>query len=315
MRHAQLHTPLALALACAPAPAQAPAPASPDRPASTATASALPPELAGLVEPWHRFDPAVADAGPVWLQARYTPGTYPCRPGPDGSLDMLRQDRFTIERVVRGAVQAPAVDLPLPELRGPEFPRGWAEGRRYLLFLRPGPDAQARLADARGPGGTDDRLMPGDVAGAIDLDEPRAAAEADAVARRDAPDRWDSLRAAAAVDPAEHRRLAELLQREVLRARTPLAELRARLGPPDEQQLGSGATRREQYLLARPAYDRPHHGDLYGDLRLTYDDRLELRAVELFYLRWRVEPNVSASVALTPEEHARLGLPRLDLRW
>lgn len=302
---------LASALACAPAPT--PAPASP--PAASPDPPTRPPELAGVVEPWQRVDPSVADASPVWLLARYTPGTYPCRPGPDGSLDMLQQDRFTIDRALRGDVRAPAVDLPLPELRGPEFPRGWAEGRRYVLFLRPGPKAQVQLADPQAPGGTGDRLAPGDVAGAIDLDEPRAAAEAEAVARRDVPDRWDALRTAATADPGEHRRLAELLQRELLRPRAPLAELRARLGPPDTQHLGPGAARTEQYLLARPAYDQPRHGALYGDLRLTYDERLELRAAELSYLRWRVEPRTSASVALTPEEHASLGLPRVSLRW
>lgn len=315
---ARIAAAVALAFACTPAGPTAPSQPPPASAAAAAepAAPAPPPELVGLLQPWHRFDRALADASPVWLLARYTPGTYPCRPGPDGSLDMLVQDRFTIDRVVRGDVRAPAVDLPLPELSGPAFPRGWAEGRRYLLLLRPGPRAAAQLADPAGPGGTDDRLEASDVAGAVDLDVSRAAAEAEAVAPvRDGPDPWDSLRAAPAVDPAAARAVVAALQRDVLGRRARLAEVRARLGPPDEVRLGPGEARTEQYYLARPARDVARHGAIYGDLRLTYDAGLELRAVELFHLRWRVEPRLSSSSALTADEHAALGLPRLELRW
>ncbi|MFY0530783.1 hypothetical protein [Nannocystis pusilla] len=125
--------PLALALACTPT-------SGPTRPApSVPAAPELPAGLSGRIEPWHPFDPQLAESAPVWLVTRYQPGTYPCRPGPDGSLDMLIQDRFTALQVVRGDVQARGVDLDLHALRGPTYPRAYAEERRYLLLLRPGP--------------------------------------------------------------------------------------------------------------------------------------------------------------------------------
>lgn len=313
----RIATPLALLLACAPAPPPAPERPAPEPPAPRHT---TPDPLLELVEAWHPLDPAIADASPIWLVTRYEPGTYPCSPGPDGSLDMLVQDRFRVLQVVRGAVTAPGVDLDLHALRGRGSPRAYAEGRRYLLFLRPGPRAQAALADPAQFSGPDDRLGLDDVLGVIDLDESRAETEAEAtpatrIDPRWDPPSWDAARSAAAPEPARQRALAAALQAVILRPRAPLADVRSWLGPPDEQALGPGRARRDQYFLAHPAYTTPVHGAIYGDLRLRYDAELELRGAELMYLRWRVDPREQASVALTPEEHQALGLPHFALEF
>ena len=117
---------------------------------------------------------------------------------------------------------------------------------------------------------------------------------------------------APALDAEHQRRLAAFLSEEILSLGTPLADLRAWLGAPDDLHVWSGGARREQYLLSRPAYDTPREGGLYGDLDLEYGPDLRLRAASLKYLRWRIEPTLRASTALTPEEHARLGLPRFE---
>jgi hypothetical protein len=310
---------LAASLTCACAPAS---PRERSRPDAAASAQQqLPPELAGLVAPWQPIDLSAAEQAPIWLVTRYEPGTYPCVEGPDGTRYMFLQDRFSVLRVVRGAVQAPGVDLNLDALRGPSFPRAYAEGRRYLLLIRPGPKGQALLADPAALGGLHDQLGADEVLGVIDLDQTEAEVRAErvAAARRDEaagwdPTRWQALRAASAPDPAQQRHLAAFLQR-TLAPRTPLAEVRAWLGPPDGQRLARNGSREDEYILARPAYAEAAEGAVYGDLRLRYDAALELHAVELGYLRWRVTPSGRASVKLSPDEHAALGLPRLELKF
>ncbi|PCC66697.1 hypothetical protein SAMN02745121_00573 [Nannocystis exedens] len=314
----RLAVPLALALACTPT-------SGPTRPApSVPDARALPAGLSGVVEPWHPFDPQLAESAPVWLVTRYEPGTYPCRSGPDGSLEMLIQDRFTALQVVRGAVQAPGVDLNLNALRGSAYPRGYAEGRRYLLFLRPGPKGQALLADPHALGGMHDRWGPDEVLAVIDLDQSDAEAAAEQVQAsrtgefaggRWDPAHWEALRAAATPEPARQRELAAFLQTTIARPRAPLAEVRAWLGPPDAQHLAADGSRSDDYFLARPAYAQPLPDGLYGHLELHYDASLQLRAVELGYLRWRVSPRLQLSTMLTAEEHAKLGLPRLEIEF
>ncbi|MCY1058388.1 hypothetical protein OV142_25150 [Nannocystis sp. SCPEA4] len=309
---------LALAFACTPSAGPAPGSARP-----TTEAPARPGTLDGLVRPWHALDPALAESAPVWLVTRYEPGTYPCVQGPDGSLDMLIQDRFTALQVVRGSVRAPGLDLDLGALRGPNFPRAYAEGRRYLLFLRPGPRGQALLADPDALGSTTDRFGADEVLAALDLDQSEAEAEAERVqASRSGelagvrwdPAQWAALRSAATPDPPRQRDLATFLQAAIARPRAPLAEVRAWLGPPDSQHLRAGG-RSDSYVLARPAYAQPVQDGIYGSLELDYDARLELRRVELGYLRWRVEPHQQSSTMLSAEEHTQLGLPRLDLQF
>lgn len=310
---------LAASLTCACAPAS---PRERSRPDAAASAQQqLPPELAGLVAPWQPIDLSAAEQAPIWLVTRYEPGTYPCVEGPNGTRDMFVQDRFSALQVLRGAVQARGVDLGLDALRGPKFPRAYAEGRRYLLLLRPGPKGQALLADPAALGGLDARLGADEVLGVIDLDQTEAEAAAERVVaeRRDEaagwdPNHWQALRAASAPDPAQQRDLAAFLQR-TLAPRTPLAEVRAWLGPPDGQRLARNGSREDEYLLARPAYAAALEGTVYGHLRLRYDAALELRGVELAYLRWRVRPGERASVVLAPDEHGALGLPWLELKF
>ncbi|WP_434415294.1 hypothetical protein [Nannocystis pusilla] len=314
----RLAVPLVLALACTPVSGPPrPAPSAPEKPE-------LPAGLSGLVEPWHPFDPQLAERAPVWLVARYQPSTYPCRPGPDGSLDMLIQDRFTALQVVRGAVRAPGVDLDLGALDGPNYPRSYAPERRYLLFLRPGPKGQALLADAQALGGMHDRFGPDEVLAVIDLDQSEAEAAAEQVqASRSReytgglwdPAHWDALRTAATPEPARQRELAAFIQSTIALPHAPLWEVQAWLGPPDSERLAADGSRSDEYLVARPAYAQPVQDGLYGQLELRYDARLELRAVELGYLRWRVSPQVRSSTMLTAEEHAKLGLPRLEIEF
>jgi len=154
----------------APAPGESidvPDAAQPD----TATTSAVPPELQGVVQPWQRVDPAWLARASVWVIARYTSDTYPCRPGPDGSLDMILRDAFAPTRVLRGVVKAPSIDLDLMALRGPEFPAAPGEGRSYLLLLRPNAETAARLADPAGQLNMHERLGADQVVAIIDLSQ------------------------------------------------------------------------------------------------------------------------------------------------
>jgi hypothetical protein len=223
-------------------------------------------------------------------------------------------------QALRGAVRAPGLDLDVHALRGPGYPRAWAEGRRYLLFLRPGPKGQAILADPQALGGMTDRFGADEVLQVIDLDQSEAESRADEVtatrsSERHDPTRWEALRAAATVDPAQQQAFAESLRAEIARPKASIHDVRAWLGAPDGEQILGNGGRQDEYVLARPAYAQPVQDGLYGHLTLRYDARLELRRVELGYLRWRVEPGESASTELSADEHAALGLPRLELEF
>lgn len=308
---------LALLAACT---AHAPAPAKPS-PASAEPSPPPRPEATGLegaLQPWHVVDPAWRSAR-VWLVARLEGSTYPCVDDGHGGLKRLLQERFVIEEVLRGEVAAPGIDAALGMLRGPAYPRAFAEGRRYLLFIEPGRIAQAELADPNATGRMDRRLGPDELIAAVDLDAraDEVAAEAVVAARtgeraglRFDPRTWADLRAAASPEPATQRALAGFLQARVTLPESPLAEVRAWLGPPDVQILARDGAREDRYILSAPAFKSPRQDAIYGVLALHYDSALRLASASLLYSRWSVTPRVHSSSTLSPEEHAALGLPR-----
>lgn len=300
-----------------------PAASAPTGPGGPAQGSGWPKELAPYLRPWHKLEPSAAERASTWLVARYFPSTYPCVAGPGDSLDMLEQSSFRPEEVLRGVVRSLAVDLPIGSLSGPAFPRAFAEGRRYLLLLKPERKSAALLAQPDAIWSMADQLLVTEVIAILDLSQSGEEARAEQVdASRNGehdgyrldPARWAALRNAADVDASEHRKLVAFLRAKVLVRGAQLADVRAWLGSPDRQTLDQRGARRAQYILSKPRNLAPQHGTVYGALELRYDSTLTLRSYRVEYLRWRVEPKLSSSRALNPTELAQLGLPGTEQR-
>ena len=292
------------------------------RPDAARPASAAPPELRGLLRPGQRVDPAWLARASVWVIARYTSDTYPCRPGPDGSLDMILRDAFTPTRVLRGVVRAPSIDLDMMALRGPAAPAALGEGRSYLLLLRPSAEIAARLADPEGHLGMHERLGADQVVAIIDLSQSADEVAADEVSAsrsgaRDGlrfdPGSWAAARAAPTISAAQHEPIARFLAAELLASPgTPVAEARAWVGAPDTQTRVGDRTLIYRYWLARPEYERPIADGVYGQLELEFHDRRLARG-GVSYFRWHFQPGVQSSIEVPAEELQRLGLRRYRL--
>lgn len=290
-------TGLGLALGCGPALA---GPNEPGEPHEEAGPEVLVPvELRGLGV---AIEPRWVAASTVWVVAEYFEGTYPCREGPDGSLDMILQEAFTPTQVLRGALAIKALDVDAASLAGPDYPSGLAEGRSYLLMLAPRPEIAARLADPNGHLGMYERLDRTQVVAIVDLSQSaeERASEAVTASRsgtrrgvRFDPQRWAAVREAPAIR-REDAGIGEFVAAQLLaRPGASVAEVRAWLGAPDElRRPKSGLTYR--YLLARPRYEQPEDGGVYGQVELRFHgDRVHAGSVR--YYRWTVRPDGSSS--------------------
>jgi len=138
---------------------------------AVAIAESLPTELRALGV---AIDPVWAAAATIWVVAEFGQDTYPCRPGPDGSLDMILRDAFTPTRVLRGTLAARSIDVDAAALQGPSYPASLAPGRSYLLLLAPTPEIAARLADPEGMLSMYERLDRAQVVAVIDLSQSAA---------------------------------------------------------------------------------------------------------------------------------------------
>lgn len=303
------------ALACAPVETVREEPARPSVEQATAGRE-LPAELRAVVPAWQRVDPAWLVAASVWVVGTYFQAAYPCRPGPDGSLDMIQQDAFTPTRVLRGALRIREVDVDAWRLKGPGFPASLVEGRSYLLLLRPSPEVARKLADPEGLLGMDERLGSDQVVAIVDLSQSAEEARDDAVpasrsGTRDGvrfdPAAWAAARGASEVTAAQHGPIAGFVAAELLRAPgATVAGVRAWLGEPDEQQ------RRDpslllRYWLARERYATPVDGAIYGQVELRFA-RGRLLKGSVTYFRWRFAPGERSSSEISDAELQRLGL-------
>lgn len=289
---------------------RAPEPARAERPA-----------YAEFLPDWRTVEVAWAEA-PVWLVTQYVPGNS-CE-SMAGGLVMRVLDRFVIGQVLRGEVDAKEVTLAGEELRGAAYPRAFAEGRRYLLFVRPGALGRRVLAASQGSGLLEDRLGLDEVVAVVDLDARRDEVAAEAVVASKAGEHkgfrfdtetWMALRAAQELDAAQLRGLVGFLAVEVLVGLGPLADVRAWLGPPDQQELFPSGARRDVYYLGRGVIEAKRDGEPYALLSLHYDPYLRLDRVRLEYIEMKVTPGVYVADELGPEYLAKRGLPALNVRW
>ncbi len=308
---------VAAGLACAPGePPAEPVDGAVMQP-HVATATTVPPELRGVVQPWQRLDPTWLTGASVWVVARYTSDTYPGRPGPDGRLDMILRDAFAPTRVLRGVVAAPAIDLDLGSLRGPAYPAAFSEGRDYLLLLRPSAAMTARLADPRGAQSMHERLGADQVVAIVDLSQSADEVAADEVTAsrsgvqdglRFDPVRWADARGAATISADQHEPVARFLAARLLQSPgMSLAEARAWVGAPDDQIRIGDRTLIYRYWLARDQYAKPVADGVYGQLELVFDDRRLARG-SITYFRWHVKPQEQSSIEIPAEQLRGLGL-------
>jgi len=314
----------AVSLGCAPGlpiaepRADAAATAATGAAAAAATAESLPPELRALGV---AIDPAWAAAATIWVLAEFGQDTYPCRPGPDGSLDMILRDAFTPTRVLRGTLAARSIDVDAAALQGPSYPASLVEGRSYLLLLAPTPEVAARLADPEGMLSMYERLDRAQVVAVVDLSQSAAERASEQVQAsrsgtregvRFDPQRWAAARAAPAITAAEHGALARFIGAELLaRPGASVAELRAWLGAPDVQQR-RGEALLYRYWLARPRYEQPAEGALYGQVELRFVGEALVEG-SVRYFRWEVRPDASASIELPAEALRERGLAAVVL--
>lgn len=305
---------MSLLIGCAPVE-----PGAADEPAASTTPE-LPAELRGVVSPWIAVDPAWLQRASVWLVAEYRQSTYPCVPGPDGSLDMYQRDALAPTRVLRGRVAVGELDVDPYALRGPGFPAALTEGRSYLVLLSPTPAVAATLADPQGRFAMHERLGRADVVALVDLSQSAAeAATATIAASRSgmiAGDRfdpaiWAAARDAKLVTAAQHGPVARFLAAQLLRAPAALSDVRAWVGAPDVE-LRSGHGLIDRYWLARERHEQPQEGAVYGQLELQFVDDI-LQRGSLRWFRWQVTPQVRTSIAIPADELGPLGLAEFRL--
>jgi hypothetical protein len=289
-----------LGLGCGPAIAEPSEPGEPgESRAPMQAAELVPVELRELNV---AIEPGWAAASTVWVVADYWESTYPCRPGPDGSLDMILQQAFTPTRVLKGTLAIETLDVDAAALKGPDYPPGLTEGRSYLLMLAPRPEIAARLADPQGHLGMYERLDRSQIVAVVDLSQSadERASEAVSASRsgtrkgvRFDPQRWAAARAAPAI-AAEQAELGGFVAAQLLaRSGASVAEVRSWLGAPDELRR-SKAGLLYRYWLARPRYEKPVDGGVYGQVELRFLGDL-LHEGSVRYFRWEVRPDGSSS--------------------
>ena len=282
-----------------------------------ASEPALPPELRGLGV---AIDARWAEAAPLWVIAEFEQSTYPCREGPDGSLDMILRDAFIVREVLRGSVALPEIDVDAGALQGPSYPPGLTPGRRYLLMLAPTPEMTTLLADPQARLSMDQRLDRAQIVAVIDLSQSAAERASEAVTAsrsgthegvRFDPERWAAARAAPVIG-AEHAALVRFIGGQLLaRPGASVTQMRSWLGAPDVQQRRAG-TLLYRYWLARPSYLQPVAGALYGQLELQFvGDALAAGSVR--YFRWEIEPNMVTSREVPAEGLRERGLATVVL--
>ncbi len=309
---------IAAVLGCAPGlPNAAPRAEQVAQAAVVASEPALPPELQGLGV---AIDPRWVAAATSWVVADFEQSTYPCREGPDGSLDMILRDAFVVRQVLRGSVAVPEIDVDARALQGPGYPPGLTEGRRYLLMLAPTPEMAALLADPQARLSMYQRLDQTQVVAVIDLSQSAAERASEAVMAsrsgthegvRFDPERWAAARAAPEIG-AEHAALVRFIGAQLLaRPGASVALMRAWLGAPDVLQRRAD-TLLYRYWLARPSYERPVAGAIYGQLELQFVGDI-LSAGSVRYFRWEMEPNTVTSREVTAEGLRERGLTTVVL--
>jgi len=215
---------------------------------------------------------------------------------------MILRDALAVRRVLRGTVALAEIDVDATALVGAGYPPGLVAGRSYLVMLRPGPETAVRLADPRGSFSLHERLDRAEIVAIVDLSQSadERASEAVPASRsgtregvRFDPQRWAAARDAAQVGD-EEAAIGRFIAAELLaRPGATLAELRAWLGAPDVHQRGEDALLL-RYWLARPRYERPEDGAVYGQVELHLRrDALVEGSVRWF--RWRVSADGSSS--------------------
>ncbi|MCE5327113.1 MAG: hypothetical protein LLG01_11950 [Planctomycetaceae bacterium] len=122
--------------------------------------------LSEALRPGQKVPPEMIERATVIVVGTGRHYNGPCIPGPDGSLDMPRNDAFDIQRVLRGNSRLKSISF---RTFTPTAPAGEiVEGRKYLLILAPGPlDYWAMMSETDPVMGGQDAF---EVLGVLDVD-------------------------------------------------------------------------------------------------------------------------------------------------
>lgn len=292
-------------------------PAQPEERAAPVMAqSAIPEVVRAALPEWRTVEPSWFAGSEVWLVAGFEEDSYPCVPRGD-DLVMFTRHAFTPRRVLRGEVKARAIDVRAMDLKGGNFPRALAEGREYLVLLRPSADTRSVLADPQGMFSMATALGPDEVVAVVDLSQTETEARDEATAAhrsgtRDgfefSPTVWAAARDAATVTREQHAGLAGFIAATLLaRPGATTAEVRAWLGAPDTEERWSGGRLVYRYWLSRTNYSAPVDKGVYGQVELQMVGGKLVRG-SINYFRWVFRPMEQASIEIPEAELQGLGL-------
>jgi hypothetical protein len=289
-------------------------------PATTPARTDVPVPLRSHLKPWHRFKQEWARTATVWFVGSYGQGSYPCVPGPGGSLDMIQQNYFRVTRVLRGKVAVKTVDVnPYPR-KDETVPPYLVEGRVYLVLLKPNPASVTRLGNSKTIFNLHTLIRRTEIVAIVDLSQGKQEAEAEQVkATRTGsygnftftPAKWHALRHSKTADLEKQKPFLAFIENVVIKNDSTERRLRSYLGSPDSMRRSRCGAYTCAYQLNLNAYRKPSHGAVYTELKLWFGRKGKLVQYRIEYFKWTVGKNSSSSTALSEQELKKLGLKRV----
>lgn len=273
--------------------------------------------LSRVLRPYHPFKKAWAERATVWFVGTYGEGSYPCRPGPGGSLDMIQQNYFKVTEVLKGTVAVRTVDVNPHPRRNDSLPPYLIEGRSYLVLLKPDRFSLGRLRDVRTIFTLETMIRRDEIVAVVDLSQGRQEAETARVqAHRSGayggvvftPQKWTALRLAGTVDFDAQKRFLSFIRNVVLVRGGTLRNVRAYLGEPDRQLRTRHGAHGCVYQLNLKAYRKPTHGAIYTELGIGFGAGGRLVHYTVKYYKWSVTGRSSSSRELGGSGLGPLGL-------
>lgn len=272
------------------------------------------PAIQAELKPWHPFERAWDREATVVVKAGYKTHGQMCLFLPGGGNVMLSRTSFVPSAALRGKVACPTFDKHPFGLGGPQFPHNFAEGRTYLVFLKPTEASLAKLNTPDPTGAAIAALTDDEYVAVVDLSETAAEAEAGRTPATKSgthdgftftPVRWDALREAddvAGLDVQEQ--YLSFIRAVVLKPGASAKDVRSYLGRPTVWTVKSDGF--------SCAY-RLHHGKnegkgtVVGEVTIEFSADLKMRKFEVGYGRCtRKTEHESSWEAVTPDEVKQL---------
>lgn len=283
-----------------PPPAAAPA---------TATDEALAAKIRGLLKPWHVVKPEWQSEATVIVVGRGGRMRGPCVfRGSMSFMPLL--ETFNDLRVLKGDVKSAQIVFRFGTSTNLS---NFTEGRKYLLFLKPGEE------DLKDLGKTEDYNFgcigsgqSGEVVGAVDLGQTEDEARLPTIkaSRSGAwngfeftPAVWQRMREAATVDFKEQQRLIDFLENVVLLRGRRLVDIAEWLGQPDSVS----GTLKATYHLNLAASDNSEEGQVIVNLDLEFRESGTLFRCKMVPVICHVERHEDYTT------HSTTNVPEADL--